>query len=147
MINAAVLTISDSASAGTRGDRSGPAVRERLEQLGWRVSVVGAIGVPGSPFGDSANLAPQFQQNASPCQDRAPQFGQNRDDDPPAPDVAGGAAVCVGAGGGSGAGKGRERGVGAGRGSAGGGDWSGAGIDGPDLSSDSRILTVGRVEG
>jgi molybdopterin adenylyltransferase len=43
MINAAVLTISDSASAGTRGDRSGPAVRERLEQLGWRVSVVEVI--------------------------------------------------------------------------------------------------------
>jgi molybdenum cofactor synthesis domain-containing protein len=38
MINAFVLTISDSASQGTRPDRSGPAVRERLEQLGWRVS-------------------------------------------------------------------------------------------------------------
>ena len=43
MINAAVLTISDSVNAGTRGDRSGPAVRERLEQLGWRVSVVEVI--------------------------------------------------------------------------------------------------------
>jgi molybdenum cofactor synthesis domain-containing protein len=43
MINAAVLTISDSASAGTRVDRSGPAVRERLEQLGWRVSVMEVI--------------------------------------------------------------------------------------------------------
>jgi molybdopterin adenylyltransferase len=40
MTNAAVLTISDSASAGKRVDRSGPAVRERLEQLGWSVSVV-----------------------------------------------------------------------------------------------------------
>jgi len=39
MIEAAVLTISDSAHAGTRPDRSGPAVRARLEQLGWRVSV------------------------------------------------------------------------------------------------------------
>jgi molybdenum cofactor synthesis domain-containing protein len=39
MIHAAVLTISDSSSAGTRADRSGPAVRERLEQLGWQVSV------------------------------------------------------------------------------------------------------------
>jgi molybdopterin adenylyltransferase len=39
MIEAAVLTISDSASAGTREDLSGPAVRERLEQLGWKVSV------------------------------------------------------------------------------------------------------------
>ncbi|HUB80795.1 MAG TPA: MogA/MoaB family molybdenum cofactor biosynthesis protein [Bryobacteraceae bacterium] len=40
MTNAAVLTISDSASAGQRADRSGPAVRERLEQLGWSVSVM-----------------------------------------------------------------------------------------------------------
>jgi len=43
MIEAAVLTISDSASAGTREDRSGPAVRERLEQLGWQVSVAEVI--------------------------------------------------------------------------------------------------------
>jgi molybdopterin adenylyltransferase len=43
MIHAAVLTISDSVSAGTRTDRSGPAVRERLEQLGWTVSVMEAI--------------------------------------------------------------------------------------------------------
>jgi molybdopterin adenylyltransferase len=43
MTHAAVLTISDSASNGTRGDASGPAVRERLEQLGWSVSVVETI--------------------------------------------------------------------------------------------------------
>lgn len=43
MIDAAVLTISDSVTNGTRTDRSGPAVRERLEQLGWRVSVMEAI--------------------------------------------------------------------------------------------------------
>jgi len=43
MINAAVLTISDSVTAGTRTDRSGPAVRERLEQLGWSVSVTEAL--------------------------------------------------------------------------------------------------------
>ncbi|HLH18074.1 MAG TPA: MogA/MoaB family molybdenum cofactor biosynthesis protein [Bryobacteraceae bacterium] len=43
MINAAVLTISDSVSQGTRTDRSGPAVRERLEQLGWKVAVVEVI--------------------------------------------------------------------------------------------------------
>jgi molybdenum cofactor synthesis domain-containing protein len=43
MTSAAVLTISDSASAGTRVDRSGPAVRERLERLGWSVSVVEVI--------------------------------------------------------------------------------------------------------
>lgn len=39
MIRAAVLTISDSVYAGKRVDLSGPAVRERLEQLGWAVSV------------------------------------------------------------------------------------------------------------
>jgi molybdopterin adenylyltransferase len=43
MPNAAVLTISDSSSAGKRADRSGPAVRERLEQLGWSVSVVEVV--------------------------------------------------------------------------------------------------------
>jgi len=43
MINAAVLTISDSVSQGTRTDRSGPAVRERLEQLGWRVALLEVI--------------------------------------------------------------------------------------------------------
>jgi molybdenum cofactor synthesis domain-containing protein len=43
MTNAAVLTISDSASAGKRSDRSGPAVRERLEQLGWSVSVMEVV--------------------------------------------------------------------------------------------------------
>lgn len=43
MIDAAVITISDSVSAGSRTDRSGPAVRERLEQLGWKVSVTEVI--------------------------------------------------------------------------------------------------------
>ena len=43
MTNAAVLTISDSVSAGSRQDRSGPAVRDRLEQLGWSVSVLEVI--------------------------------------------------------------------------------------------------------
>jgi molybdenum cofactor synthesis domain-containing protein len=41
--SAAVLTISDSVAAGTRTDRSGPAVRERLEQLSWSVPVLEAI--------------------------------------------------------------------------------------------------------
>jgi len=43
MPNAAVLTISDSANAGTRADRSGPAVRDRLEQLGWSVTVMEVV--------------------------------------------------------------------------------------------------------
>ena len=55
MTNAAVLTISDSVSAGARTDRSGPAVRERLEQLGWSVSVMEAI--PDETSEISARLA------------------------------------------------------------------------------------------
>jgi molybdopterin adenylyltransferase len=43
MTNAAVLTISDSVSAGSRVDRSGPAVRERLERLGWKVAAIEAV--------------------------------------------------------------------------------------------------------
>ncbi len=40
MIHAAVLTISDSAYAGKRTDASGPAVRDRLERMGWSVAVL-----------------------------------------------------------------------------------------------------------
>ncbi len=43
MIRAAVLTISDSVCQGTRADLSGPAVRDRLEQLGWSVPVLEAV--------------------------------------------------------------------------------------------------------
>ncbi len=38
MIRVAVVTVSDSATAGTREDRSGPAVRARLEELGYQVA-------------------------------------------------------------------------------------------------------------
>jgi molybdenum cofactor synthesis domain-containing protein len=38
-LTAAVLTISDSSFAGTREDRSGPAVRDRLAALGWTAQV------------------------------------------------------------------------------------------------------------
>jgi len=37
MITAAIVTVSDSAVAGTREDRSGPALRERVAALGWTV--------------------------------------------------------------------------------------------------------------
>ncbi|MCU1258220.1 MAG: molybdopterin adenylyltransferase [Bryobacterales bacterium] len=43
MIEAAVVTVSDSVSAGTREDRSGPAVRFRLEQLGYQVTATRAV--------------------------------------------------------------------------------------------------------
>jgi molybdenum cofactor synthesis domain-containing protein len=37
MIAAAIVTVSDSAVEGTREDRSGPMLRERIEGLGWAV--------------------------------------------------------------------------------------------------------------
>jgi molybdopterin adenylyltransferase len=40
MIRAAVVTVSDSVVAGTREDRSGPALRDRVCALGWIVSEV-----------------------------------------------------------------------------------------------------------
>jgi molybdopterin adenylyltransferase len=55
MINAAVITISDSARAGTRVDHSGPAVCARLEQLGWSVAVTELV--PDEPSEISARLA------------------------------------------------------------------------------------------
>jgi molybdenum cofactor synthesis domain-containing protein len=65
MINAAVLTISDSVSEGARADRSGPAVRERLEQLGWRVAVVEVIAdVAGEIAARLATLADGGQVSA-----------------------------------------------------------------------------------
>lgn len=38
MIRVAVITVSDSAVAGTREDRSGPALVERVTQLGWQIA-------------------------------------------------------------------------------------------------------------
>jgi len=43
VIEAAVLTISDSVHAGTRADQSGPAVKERLESLGWLVQEIDVL--------------------------------------------------------------------------------------------------------
>jgi len=53
MIDAAVLTISDSVNAGTRDDASGPAVRKRLEELGWRVAVTEVIPDDATRIGQS----------------------------------------------------------------------------------------------
>lgn len=39
----AVVTVSDSAFAGKRTDASGPALKARLEQLGWPVSTVEVV--------------------------------------------------------------------------------------------------------
>ena len=38
MIRVAIVTVSDSAVAGTREDRSGPALRERVAALGWQAT-------------------------------------------------------------------------------------------------------------
>jgi molybdenum cofactor synthesis domain-containing protein len=38
MIRSAIITISDSTVAGTREDRSGPALEAKLAELGWTVS-------------------------------------------------------------------------------------------------------------
>jgi molybdopterin adenylyltransferase len=40
LITVAVVTISDSVVAGTREDRSGPALRDRAHALGWTVSAM-----------------------------------------------------------------------------------------------------------
>ena len=42
-MKAAVITVSDSVCAGARVDKSGHAVRERLESLGWSVPVTEAL--------------------------------------------------------------------------------------------------------
>ncbi len=39
MISVAVITVSDSSAAGTREDKSGPAVKRRLEELGYQVAI------------------------------------------------------------------------------------------------------------
>lgn len=54
-MKAAILTISDSTHEGTRVDRSGPAIREFLEQRGWRVALTEVL--PDDPASISARLA------------------------------------------------------------------------------------------
>ncbi len=44
MISVAVVTVSDSAVAGTREDRSGPALRDRVQALGWTVHAMELVG-------------------------------------------------------------------------------------------------------
>lgn len=43
MITVAVLTISDSAVAGTRADSSGPGICKHVEQLGWSVTATRVV--------------------------------------------------------------------------------------------------------
>jgi len=43
MIRAAILTVSDSASAGTRADTSGPGLAARIAELGWSVAATSLV--------------------------------------------------------------------------------------------------------
>jgi molybdopterin adenylyltransferase len=42
-MRAAVITVSDSVFAGTREDKSGPALKARLEALGWEIAIVAIL--------------------------------------------------------------------------------------------------------
>ena len=53
-MTAAVITVSDSVCAGSRVDKSGPAVRQRLESMGWSVPVMEAL--PDEADGISSRL-------------------------------------------------------------------------------------------
>ena len=54
MITVAIVTVSDSVVAGTREDRSGPKLRERVESLGWTVAAQEVV--PDEPDQISALL-------------------------------------------------------------------------------------------
>jgi len=66
-MTAAVMTISDSAFAGLRADKSGPAVRERLERSGWTVAIAevlpdeaGLIAARLAELADSGSVSAIF---------------------------------------------------------------------------------------
>jgi molybdopterin adenylyltransferase len=54
MIQIAIVTVSDSAFEGTREDVSGPKLRERAEELGWKVATQALV--PDEPTQISAIL-------------------------------------------------------------------------------------------
>src|SRR5437868_3728163 len=63
MIRAAILTISDGVSAGTREDRSGAVLKDRADELGWAVATtavasdeIQAIAAAISPQAHSGNI-------------------------------------------------------------------------------------------
>lgn len=51
-IRVAILTVSDSAVAGTREDTSGPALRKRCEDLGWQVTATHVIADDASAIAE-----------------------------------------------------------------------------------------------
>ena len=56
MIRVAILTVSDASAAGTREDRSGPAIRERCEELNWPVAATAVVA------DDAEAIAQQLRQ-------------------------------------------------------------------------------------
>jgi molybdopterin adenylyltransferase len=64
LIKVAVVTVSDSSAAGTREDLSGPAVCERVKQLGWEAQLAAVVPDDYTEIGgvlrglaDGANVA------------------------------------------------------------------------------------------
>jgi len=54
MIHAAILTVSDSAAAGTRADTAGPGLAARIVELGWTVAATALV--PDDPAAIAAKL-------------------------------------------------------------------------------------------
>ena len=54
MIGVGILTVSDSAVAGTRADASGPALAARVKELGWAVAATAVV--PDEPEDIAAKL-------------------------------------------------------------------------------------------
>ena len=53
MIRVAIVTVSDSAAAGTRQDRSGAVLRERVEALGWQVTAQETVPDETGPIAEA----------------------------------------------------------------------------------------------
>jgi molybdopterin adenylyltransferase len=64
MITVFILTVSDSALAGTRADLSGPAIRKRCEELGWSVAAAETVADEQSDI--SVKLL-EWSESPSPC--------------------------------------------------------------------------------
>ena len=58
MIQAAIVTVSDSVAAGTREDRSGPRLKERAEALNRKLAVIAeTVGTTRSVLRSTTSLA------------------------------------------------------------------------------------------
>ena len=57
MIRVVVITVSDSTVAGTREDRSGPALVARVTELGWAIAETRAVADEGLAIGSAIRAA------------------------------------------------------------------------------------------